>query len=519
MDAIHQFRYTTPNTISRNDFLKLYHDYCLETNMVQQIEFQMKDVSHLELYINLFKIYCSDKLLNSYQQHIIINYLAKMSYAIRLHHSTDNIIDVDYRRTFVEYIKFVNQLITRKHCTPECNYWFRTLFNIMLNEQHLGLAIVYAEMIHEYSSSNNFQVIQHIFFKYIHTKSNHNESITYELPNIFDYTRKMYNLHHQNINWPIFVDRILSIIQDGVIFYNRFLSTTTFVFDSNLVHILFLFLNHDDNHELFMEILELLNNIFLFNITEYDSTIYTNLLTPHNLMTISNIPELFQGEPKMDIQNEILTFFNIIFDINLHHNIIIPKEVAENICNKLVVCYNNVDQMIVIYTFISNAIKYNPRISYNLEQILNTLHFIEYELDLNNQDLIDVSNVFLNHLFDVFLYNPATTLGLQKNIFKLLVHNYQFLTMTPKSRMIMALVVNEFMKIGHLTNDTEYPTILRNSGYLDIMEEDDNNRDFLRKIKYNYMCTSLKDKCKEWIIDNQEKYEYEEVQDILNMLI
>lgn len=500
MDAIHHFS-TLGSTTTRKDFLTLYNDYCVQTNQAGQILFQMKHVSHLELNTHLFKIYCSDKILNSYQQHILINYIGKMTYAIRIHHSSMSNADLDFRRAFVEFVQFANTRIS-----IEGEYWFRVLFNALLGEQHIGLAIIYLEMLENLHNNldpkDRIVCIQRVMCK--------NGD---QLPNLMDYCLKMYHLQHVSINWPLFVDAIISIVHRSILYYRKLMNTCT-TFDSKLLHVLFLFLNHDDNQELFYDILSLINTIIMNNYIDYNPQLYQVLFTPHNLWAISNLISLYQPNTheKQDVELEIVNLFTLIFQTA--ECIMIPKDVIQNTLTNLDL-YNDFPSIIIILKFASIAFKYYPDIVYNTRQIKITLELIR------DEDVVDeLIHILLNHMLDIFLYTAGTCqMGLEKEIFALLVNNYQFLTITSKSRMIMSLVVYEFMKVGHTHPELDYQHILKQSGYLNILDEDDNiyNRDILLKIKYNYICTSLEDKCKEWILDNSHQYNDEQVRDVLDL--
>jgi hypothetical protein len=503
MDAIHHFS-TLASTTTRKDFLTLYNDYCVQTNLAGQILFQMKHVSHLELNTHLFKIYCSDKILNSYQQYILIKYIGKMTCAIRIHHPSMSNADLDFRRSFVEFIQFANTRIS-----IEGEYWFRILFNALLGEQHIGLAIIYLEMLEMLELLHNnldpkdrIACIQRVMCK--------NGD---QLPNLMDYCLKMYHLQHTSINWPLFVDAIISIIHRYILYYRKLTNTCT-TFDSKLLHVLFLFLNHDDNQELFYDILSLINTVIMNNYIDYNPQLYQVLFTPHNLMAISNLTNLFQPNTheKQDVELEILNLFTLIFQTT--ECITIPRDVIQHTLTNLDL-YNDFPSIIIVLKFASIAFKYYPDIIYNTRQIKITLELIR------DEDVVDdLIHVLLNHMLDIFLYTVGTCqMGLEKDIFALLVNNYQFLTITSKSRMIMSLVVYEFMKIGHTHPELGYQHILKQSGYLNILDEDDNiyNRDILLKIKYNYICTSLEDKCKEWILDNSHQYNDEQVRDVLDL--
>ena len=469
----------------------------------------MNNVSNLELNTHLFKIYCSDKILNTNQQHILVNYIGKMTYVMRTHHLSMSNVDLDYRRAFVEFIKFAH---TKIKSQSEFEYWFRILFNAMQGEQHLGLATIYMDMIDEVLAGitekpQKFDCVRRIIFK------KHSESP----PNFMDYIIRMYHQNHQNINWPMFVDGALCIIDRCIIYYNNTLTNTLCTYDSRLIHVLFLFLNHDDNQELFMDILLNLNTILHSNIVDYNPQLYQELFTSHNLLAISNLPTLFNGDESIDIQMSILTFFNIIFEMSLTENVFIPKEVVINTLSLLNI-YHEIQDVLIVFKFASLAFKYYPDIDYNIEQIKAAIDIIE---DLDNDDIELLSHTLLNYILDVLIYTRSQpSLVLQTSVFEPLVHNYQFLTMTPKSRMLMSLIVYEFVKVGHVHPELKYSDILQTSGYLNILDEDDNiyNRDLLLKIKYNYICTSLQDKCKEWILDNQDSYHPDQVQDVMDIL-
>lgn len=501
MDAIHHFS-TLSSATTRREFLELYHDYCVQTNLAGQILFQMKDVSHLELNTHLFKIYCSDKILNSYQQHILINYIGKMTYAIRIHHSSMSNQDLDFRRAFVEFVQFANTRMS--HNDIEGEYWFRILFNALLGEQHIGLAIIYLEMLeilpHHLDPKDRIACIQRVMCK------------SHGLPNLLDYTLKIYHLQHTSINWPLFVDAIINMIHRYMLYYRKLMETHG-PFDSKLLHVLFLFLNHDDNQELFYDILSLINTIMRNNYIDYNPNLYQQLFTPHNLLTISYLPNLYQSNilEKQDVELEIVNLFTLLFQSD---TIMIPKDVIQNIVTNLDL-YDDFPSIIVVLKFMSIAFKYYPELVYNTNQIKITLELIRI-IDV----IDDLIHILLNHMLDIFLYTGGNcSMGLDKKIFALLVNNYQFLTITSKSRMIMSLVVYEFMKIGHAHPELGYQLVLKQSGYLDILNEDDNiyNRNVLLKIKYNYMCTSLEDKCKEWFLDNLHHYDDEQVQDVLGL--
>lgn len=504
MDAIHQFS-TFSNELTRDEFLHLYNAYSTQTNVAGQILFQMKHVSHLELNTLLFKIYCSNhKILNSYQQHILINYIGKLTYAIRIHHSSMNNEDVDFRRAFVEFVQFANTRIS-----IEAEYWFRILFNALLGEQHVGLSIIYLEMLEDLQNNlapnDRFTCIQRIM-----CKSNN------QLPNLMDYCIKMYNSQHTNINWPLFVDAIINIIYRCILHYRKKMNEYN-TFDSKLLRVLFLFLNHNDNQELFYNILSLINTILRNGYIDYNPQLYEELFTSHNLLAISNLSTLFQPNThdKQYVELEILTIFNLIFEMSVTENIAIPKNVVQNTIANLDL-YSDYPSIMIVLKFMSYGFRYYPDLVYDTRQIRITLEMIR------EQDVVDdLVHILLNHMLDIFLYTPGTCqLSLDKCIFGLLVENYQFLTVTSKSRMIMSLVVYEFMKIGHIHPELGYQRILKQSGYLDIIDEDDNiyNRNVLLKIKYNYVCTSLEDKCKEWILDNSRQYEPEQIEDVLYLL-
>lgn len=532
MDAIQHFQNVLPET-TKQEFLRLYNDYCVQTNQAQQLLFQMKHVSHLELNTHLFKIYCSDKNLSVFQKHILINYIGKMVYMIRNHHSSMSNEDLDYRRAFVEFVKYAQTLIlVHTPISPyyfqdmgkkqdENEYWFRIMFNAMLGEQHLGLASIYLDLLNEIfiilKPDDKLQCIQRLMYKHQKFAKCYIDN-TLQLPNLADYCLKMYNLQHQNISWSLFVDNVLVLIQRCIFEHKRYASNEE-LFDSKLLHVLFLFLNHDDNQELFFDILQIINLFLSNNMINYNPQLYQELFTSHNLLTISNLPSLFDdlGE-KRDVQLEVLNLFTIIFEMSLNENIMISKEIVQNTCSILQLYYDTFD-IITVFKFLSAAFKYYPDTVYNITQIKIALEKIR------DEDVPDTFvHVLLNHLLDVFLYTSGhigtINLGLEKELFSLLVNFYQFLTITSKSRMVMSLVVYEFMKVGHLHPELGYSSILKHSGYLDILEEDDNvyNRDILLKIKYNYMCTSLKDKCKELILDNPQHYNEQDLDDVFEII-
>jgi hypothetical protein len=279
--------------------------------------------------------------------------------------------------------------------------------------------------------------------------------------------------------------------------------------------VLFLFLDHDDNQEMFYDILSLINTIIMNNYIDYNPQLYQKLFTHHNLLAISYIPNLFQPNTpeKQDVELEILNLFTLLFKTT--ECIMIPKDVIQNIFTNLDL-YTDVPSIIIVLRFISITFKYYPDLIYDTKQIKTTLELIRIH------DVVDdLIHILLNHMLDIFLYTCDTCqMGLDKSIFSLVVNNYQYLTITSKSRMIMSLIVYKFMKMGHVHPELDYKNILKQSHYLDILDEDDNiyNRDILLKIKYNYMCISLEDKCKEWILDNINQYDYEQVQNVLELV-
>lgn len=538
MDAIQHFSNVSDKT-TKQDFIKLYNDYCVQTNQAQQLKFQMKDVSHLELNTHLFKIYCSDKSLNVFQKHILINYIGKMVYMIRNHHESMSNEDLDYRRAFVEFVKYAQTLIlAHTFVSPyyfqdmgkkqdEHEYWFRILFNAMLGEQHLGLASIYLDLLNQVfiimKPDDKLQCIERLMYKHQKPKGPIYIYVSpyLELPNLADYCLKMYNLQHTSISWSLFVDNVLVLIQRCIFEHKRYATTDNEeVFDSKLLHVLFLFLNHDDNQELFFDIMQIINLFLANNMIDYNPRLYQELFTSHNLLAISNLPNIFDdlGEKK-DVQLEVLTLLTTIFEISLTEDIMISKEIVQNICSNNLQLYHDTFDIITVFKFLSVAFKYYPDTAYDTIQIKIALEKIR------DEDVPDTFiHVLLNHLMDVFLYTSGhigtINLGLEKELFSLLVNFYQFLTITSKSRMLMSLVVYEFMKAGHLHPELGYSTILKHSGYLDILEEDDNiyNRDILLKIKYNYMCTSLKDKCKELILDNCQYYTEQDLDDVFEII-
>ena len=428
-----------------------------------------------------------------------------MTYAIRIHHSSMNNEDLDFRRAFVEFIQFANTRISM-----EGEYWFRILFNALLGEQHIGLAIIYLEMLeillNNLGPQDRNTCIQRVM-------------MNNTFPNLMDYSLKMYHSQHTSINWPLFVDAIISITQRCLLYYRKLFERHNNTFDSKLLHVLFLFLNHDDNLELFYEILSLINTIMKNNYIDYNPQLYKILFTPHNLLAISHLPTLFQPNTheKQDVELEILNLFTLIFELSLTEDIMVPKDVVQNtFANLDIYPYTDSSTMTIVLKFISIAFKYYPDLTYDTRQIKTTLELIR------DEDVPDeLIHILLNHMLDIFLYTSGNEclMGLDKCVFALLVNNYQFLTITSKSRMIMSLVVYEFMKIGHSHPELGYQSILKQSGYLYILDEDDNvyNRDILLKIKYNYMCTSLEDKCREWILDNSHQYNDEQIQDVLGL--
>jgi len=522
MEALLFFKDVDTDVTTRTEFIKSYHNYNAKYNTIQLLKFQMKDITCLEFHINLFKIFCSDHKLNQYHQHIIINHAGFMSSIIRTHYLSESTVDVELRRVFVSFLRYIHEIIVRHPSEQE--YWFRVVFNATLTERNIGLAILYLQLLDDiFNDSSSVHakiacVTRTVSRNTIERKYDDIDSDC--VPNLIDYAISMYPQHH-SISWPMFSDQILKLMQNGGVYlHRRHVSGEPYVkFDSKVIQLCFYFLNNDDNQDIYNELLELLNDILITNCFYYDIKLFTELFTSHNLYTLASLPTLFQNEAKEAIQYEVLRLFNYIFS---NVEVDVPKCVIEYIYNTIEV-YDDIDCALTVYHFLTLTHQTYPELDFNLKQIKYTLEYIE-STDIDEQDLIQLSCVFLLYLHDLFVECPPPPsiceLGFQKDVFKALVHNYQFLTMSTSSRGLLANIVYEFMKIGNGHPELNYAAILVDSGYLDMVHEDDNvyNLTILNKIENNYIRTSLVDKCLMTIDKHTDLYDQEHVDDALEII-
>lgn len=520
MDAIEHFK-SVPKDTDMDDFIHTYQMYMVEKKISNFLGFQMKSIIYFETHLHLLKMYLSTiSNLTKYQRYILTNYVGRLQFTIKMYHSGTTETDVEFRRVLVLFIQYVNNDIVYNQYVSdkEYEYWFKVVFNTLMAEKHnMGLSIILLqllEVILTYFNTNGtanyicrYNCFQRMF-----------EKQCLNLPNLVDYCINMYSQHHQNINWPVFVDKVLVLTHVGMGFYKIHLTSTLILYDSNLLKMMFLFLNDDDSSELFGEILYLTRYILTENVIDYNPQLASVLFTPYNLSVLSTIPRLFDDlDTRQDVQMHILDIFTCLIN---ETDTPVERATIESICFNMDI-YTNIEYMYSYYLFMSSIVPFYPDIDYNIAQIRTTIEYIVDE----DETPVYLCEQFLEFLLDVFLCSKNNgifpCIGKQASIFSSLVDNYQFLTITLKSRMLMALVVLEFMKIGNLYHHLGYPQILLNSGYLDIEHEDDNiyNQLIIHKIKYNYVYTTLFDKCKMWI--NEHAYHFDpsdlkEIDEFLN---
>jgi hypothetical protein len=523
MEALMFFKDVDTTETTRENFLKLHHDYNTKYNVMQQLKFQMRDTACLEFHINLFKIFCSGRVLNKYHQHIVINYAGLMSNVIRTHHMSDD--NVEFRHVFVSFLWYIQTHIVKHH--SEQGYWFRIVFHATTSERNIGLAITYLQLLDTIFNSIELEYtekrvacVNRIVSRNVIKRLNGSHEVDESVPNLIDYAIRMYPQHH-SMSWPLFTECVLNLVHIGGNFLHRrrYPSGKPCIkFDSKFVQLVFYFLNDDDNQDMYDEILQLLNNVLFTNCINYDIKLFTDLFTPHNLYTLVDLPALFQNDAaKKRVQNEVLRLFNYIF---LNVEIDVPRYVIEHIYKTLEI-YNNIDDTFVVYDFLTLTHQVYHDLDYNLEQIKCTLEYIE-STDVDNDDMILLSDRFLPYLHDIFVHSTTSIceLGLEQYVFKTLVNNYQFLTMSSQNRVLMANIVYEFIKIGNGHPELKYADILVDSGYLYIVNEDDNiyNLTILNKILNNYISTSLVDKCIGTLDQHADLYDSEHIDDALEII-
>lgn len=509
MDAIEYFK-NVPKDTSMDDFIHDYQVYMVEKKVSTFLGIQMKSVVYFETHLLLFKMYLSTKPnLTKYQRYILTNYIGRLQFSIKTYHSGTSTTDIDFRRALILFMQYVNNDIVYNQyiSNREYEYWFKIVFNTLLNEKHMGLAIVLFQLLDVILTLFNHHIDYHCRYNCFKRMF---EKQPEHLTNLVDYSIKMYFQHHQNINWPVFVDNVLVLTHVGMAFYRVHLINTFTVYDSNLLRMLFLFLNDDDNSELFSKILYFIRYILTDKVVDYNPNF---IFTLHNLSVLSTLPKMFTDlDVRRDIQIYILDIFACLVNESEVH---IDRKTIEYICFNVDV-YTDIEYMYSYYMFLSSIIPYYPDIDYNIAQIRTTIEYITDE----DETPLYLCELFLEFLLDLFLCshykNIIPSIGKQASIFTSIVNNYQFFTITSKSRMLMVLVVFEFIKMGNLYTDLDYPTILSRSGYLDIENEDDNvyNQIVIHKIKYNYMCTSLFDKCKMWINENSHHFDSQSLNEV-----
>lgn len=511
MDAIEYFK-NVPKDTPMETFIHEYQTYMVDKKISKLLGFQMKSIIYFETHLYLLKMYLSTvPNLTKYQKYILTNYIGRLQFTIKMYHPGSNSTDVEFRRVFVLFIQYVNNDIVYNQyiLNKEIEYWFKIVFNTLMSEKHnIGLSIILIQLLA-------------VILTYFHTGkvdylSRYNcfqrmfEKQCQDLPNFVDYCIYMYS-QHQNINWPIFVDNVLILCRIGMAFYKLYLTSTFIVYDSKLLKMLFLFLNDDDSSDLFADILFLIKYSLTENIIDYNTHLENILFNPHNLSVLSTIPKLFADfDTRQEVQMHILDIFTCLIN---ETDISIERGTIEYICFNMDIC-TDIEYMYSYYIFFSAIIPFYPDIDYNIAQIRTT---IEYIVDQDTTPVY-LCEQLLEFLLSLFLC--SCNKGIFSSIFSSIVNNYQFLTITLKSRMLMALVVFEFMKIGNLYDSFGYPQILLDSGYLDIENEDDNiyNKIVIHKIKYNYVCVTLFDKCKMWINEhsyNFDSHQLKEVDDLL----
>lgn len=516
MDLIEQFKNTSTTLIDKMTFIGMYQQAYEQHKTSEHIKSQMKDITAFELNINLFKIYLKDKSLTNYQRYILINYIKRLCFHMRMYHPSMSNIDLDFRRAYMDFVKHVYKVIKNTLTPEDLEYWFRIILNSCMSEKHTGLAIIHLQLLNEVLYNPNMvrnppvriTCIKRMFCRHP------------GLINFPEYVKKMYPYYHTTLNWQLYVDEVIGLVQCAITYYAL---GSCVLYDCRMVEMLFLFLNDDDNLEQFVDILYFINKLLDNNIVDHDVGVLQPLFTPYNLLALSKLSNFFQGEQKEEVQMQVLDVFNYLLKSD---DFYVPRYIIDHICTKLDVYLEYYD-MIIVYNFLSLSIKYHPAIDTNLAQIRTTVESIIDNVFMD-EDTTHIVEVLLNYMLDIFLCAPPPTsvtsgqphLGFLRDLFKTIVFEYECFTVSNKSRMILTLVVKEFMKIDHAYN-LGYNVILTESGYLDEMDEDENiyNRDVLRKIKYNYVCKSLTDKCKAIVLDNPQLYRNEDVDDVLEILL
>ena len=136
MDAIEYFK-NVPKDTSMDDFIHDYQVYMVEKKVSTFLGIQMKSVVYFETHLLLFKMYLSTKPnLTKYQRYILTNYIGRLQFSIKTYHSGTSTTDIDFRRALILFMQYVNNDIVYNQyiSNREYEYWFKIVFNTLLNE-------------------------------------------------------------------------------------------------------------------------------------------------------------------------------------------------------------------------------------------------------------------------------------------------------------------------------------------------------------------------------------------------
>lgn len=526
------------------EFSQAYIQYTEFYKCYKNLYKELENRSELNLHCALLKIYLVQKPINSQQRYILIQYLTRLNTIVKNSHNTSSEDDVNYRAVIIEFLMFCVkyiQILERKSdiklinintiMVPRIAYLPESTQYGFVDFVFWLYRIVFQFTMHEMNLSNNTQlliILIHIVnSEYtIHKIDFINYSFNINMNNITSLFIKMYNMYRTDIHFTYYVELAMSFINESIrvrksfsdIFKKKFNSHH---FDSLLLKVLFLFLNHNDNIDDFIDIIFNINSILIHNVVDYNDKIFKELFTPYNLHQISLLPNLFSNEEKEDMQAYVLKLFIYVFNLNIQHQTIfhIEEITVRNFIDELPTS-PNLDLLYMIIYFISITFAYYPDLHYESNEkififIRESIHFI---ID-NEQFSNDLTHSLLNVMLDILL-NKENTLYTQRDIIAIMCIEYIHFMRTSKSRMFFSLIVYQFM-IASYRHNLEYNSILKDhSNYFSEIEKDDNiyNKCVIKDIKYNLVYTSLEEKCKIYIIDNLDKYSHEQVADVLDFL-
>lgn len=522
MDAIFHFR-DVPSSTPMSVFIHTYQRYEQTVGTNESIIGQMKDLAKMELDAETLSSYCASRVLNRFQQYILVNYIGKMSHAIYTHHSTTHSDDVRFRHVFAErYVARANMCIT----SGSLDYWFRVVYSALMRERSSTIiAIQYLTIIdHVYGY---LELIDRKIYTARMLGTPGAASPVTGGSSLVDYVMRMAEVGSESIAWPIFVERVLGILYRSMTSWPvAALPTgappgdkTGSTMDTRIIAMLMMLIRDEDNRDMVCDILQLINTVVGSGLLGTCTQQMDILQASVDMDVIANLPNHAVGQDKINIQLEVAFLFAYVLENENTDVSSLSFGCIEAMCKDMAIHYD-IDNIGIVTRFISAVSKCFPGIHHDPKQILVAIAMLVEE----NEEfaLEDETHLILECILSLLESSAGSDhpFACQKDVFQAVVSNYRILCGTQQSRMLMMLIVYEFLKMGYGRPELGYAHTLKMSGYMNMAREDMDilNQDMYRTIRYTYLSTSLHDKCVEVVLDHAHTYPTHMLADVMDIV-